>query len=165
MYRLNGLTSRVFAYGPGDLGSISGRVIPKTFKMVLDTSLLNTQLYKVRIEGKVEQSKERSTALPYTSVQQLLKRELSGHPQLRSPTLFFLLIYIYIYIYIQIDRQNDRQKEKVCLWMINIYVVPSISFQTFLYRHLKLSQTLGHSVCYCYISYEMTDQFYDLRFK
>ena len=43
---------RVFANGPGDLGSIPGRVIPKTLKMVLDTSLLNTQQYKVRIKGK-----------------------------------------------------------------------------------------------------------------
>ncbi len=34
---------RVFANGPGDLGSIPGRVIPKTSKTVLDTSLLNTQ--------------------------------------------------------------------------------------------------------------------------
>ena len=51
-----------------DLGSIPGRVIPKILKMVLDTSLLNTQQYKVRIEGKVEQSRERSSALPYTSV-------------------------------------------------------------------------------------------------
>ena len=57
---------RVFANGPGDLGSIPGRVIPKTFKMVLDTSLLNTQHYKVRIKGKVEQSRERSSALPHT---------------------------------------------------------------------------------------------------
>ena len=32
----------VFANGPGDLGSIPVRVIPKTLKMVLDTSLLNT---------------------------------------------------------------------------------------------------------------------------
>ena len=37
-------------------------------KMVLDASLLNTQRYKVRIKGKVEQSRERSSALPYTSV-------------------------------------------------------------------------------------------------
>ena len=36
--------------------------------MVLDTSLLNTQEYKVRIEGKMEQSRERGSALPYTSV-------------------------------------------------------------------------------------------------
>ena len=35
-----------------------GRVIPKTQKMVLDASLLNTQHYKVRIKGKVEQSRE-----------------------------------------------------------------------------------------------------------
>ena len=51
---------RVFANGLGDLGSIPGRITPKTLKMVLDTSLLNTQQYKVRIEDKVEQSRERS---------------------------------------------------------------------------------------------------------
>ena len=53
-----GLAVRVFANGPGDLGSIPGRVIPKTQKMVLDASLLNTQHYRVRIKGKVEQSRE-----------------------------------------------------------------------------------------------------------
>ena len=62
------LAVRVFANRPGDLGSIPGRVIPKTQKMVLDASLLNTQHYKVRIKGKVEQSRERSSALPYTLV-------------------------------------------------------------------------------------------------
>ena len=36
--------------------------------MVLDASLLNTQHNKVRIKGKVEQSKESSSALLYTSV-------------------------------------------------------------------------------------------------
>ena len=35
--------NRVFANGPGDRSSIPGRVIPKTLKMVLDASLLNTQ--------------------------------------------------------------------------------------------------------------------------
>ena len=59
---------RVFANGPGDLGSIPGRVIPKTQKMVLDASLFNTQHYKVRINGKVEQSRERNSALNYTLV-------------------------------------------------------------------------------------------------
>ena len=53
--------------GPGDLGSILDRVIPKTLKMVLDTSLLNTQQYKVLIKGKVGQSWKKSSALPYTS--------------------------------------------------------------------------------------------------
>ena len=56
---------RVFANDQGDLGSIPGRVIPKTLKMVLDTSLLNTQQYKVRMSSKVEQSREKSSALPY----------------------------------------------------------------------------------------------------
>ena len=35
--------------------------------MVLDTALLNTQHYKVKIKGKVKQSMERSSILPYTS--------------------------------------------------------------------------------------------------
>ena len=63
-----GLAVRVFPNGAGDLGSIPGRLIPKTQKMVLDASLVNTQHYKVRIKGKVEQSRERSSDLPYTLV-------------------------------------------------------------------------------------------------
>ena len=59
--RLIGPVGRVFANDTGDLGSIPGRIIPKTLKMVRDTSLLNTQQYKVRVEGKVEQSRERSS--------------------------------------------------------------------------------------------------------
>ena len=64
LYQTIGLLGRVFANGPGDRGSILGRVIPKTLKMVLDTSMLNTQQYKVRIKDKVEQSREKSSALP-----------------------------------------------------------------------------------------------------
>ena len=60
--------SRVFDNDPGDWGSIPGRVIPKTQKMALDAVLLNTEHYKVWIKGKVEQSRERSSALPYTLV-------------------------------------------------------------------------------------------------
>ena len=67
-YKLISLVDWVFANGPGDLGSIPGRVIPETLKMVLDTDLLNIKWYKVRIKGKVEQSRERNSALPYTSV-------------------------------------------------------------------------------------------------
>ena len=60
-HQLIGPVGRVFANGLGDWGSIPGRVIPKTQKIVLDASLLNTQHYKVRNKGKVEQS-------PFTSV-------------------------------------------------------------------------------------------------
>ena len=67
-YQAIGQMSRVFANGPGDQGSIPGWVIPKTQKMALDAALFNTQHYKVRIKGKVEQSREWSSNLPYTSM-------------------------------------------------------------------------------------------------
>ena len=54
--------------GLGDQGSILGRVISKTQKLVFDAALLNTQHYKVRIKGKAEQSWEWSSTVPYTSV-------------------------------------------------------------------------------------------------
>ena len=60
--------------------------IPKTFKMVLDTSLLNTQQYKVRIKGKVEQSRETSSALPYWKGSLLVTLD-SGHQ------LYFTYLY------------------------------------------------------------------------
>ena len=60
--------SRVFANGLGDRGSIPGRVISKTQKIVLDATLLNTQHYKGKDQGKMEQSRQWSSALLYTSV-------------------------------------------------------------------------------------------------
>ena len=62
-----GIIVRVFANGLGDLDSIPGRVIPNTQKMVLDAILLNNQHYKVHIKGKVEQSRESSSASPPTT--------------------------------------------------------------------------------------------------
>ena len=67
-HRFIDLVGRVFANGPRNVGSIPDRVIPKALKTVLYTSLLNTQKSKVNIKGKVEQSRESSSALPYTSV-------------------------------------------------------------------------------------------------
>ena len=67
-YRAIGLMSKVFVIGLGDRGSIPGRVILKTQKLVLDVALLNTQHYKVRIKSKMEQFREWSNTLPYTSV-------------------------------------------------------------------------------------------------
>ena len=45
--------------------------------MVLDAALLNTQYYKVRVKGKVEQSREWSSAHPYTSIEKRAFRSLS----------------------------------------------------------------------------------------
>ena len=53
-----GIMVTVITNGLVDLGSIASRIIPKTQKMVLDATLFNTQHYKVRIKGKVDQSRE-----------------------------------------------------------------------------------------------------------
>ena len=60
------MTVRVFANDPADQGAIPGQVIPKTQKVALDASLLNTQQCKVGIKGKEKQSKERNSAHPYS---------------------------------------------------------------------------------------------------
>ncbi len=41
-----------FDVGPGNRGSIPGRVFPKIQKMVLDATLLSSQNKKVSIKGK-----------------------------------------------------------------------------------------------------------------
>ena len=87
---------RVFANGPADLGLIPGRVIPKTLKMVLDTALDNTQQYKVRIKGKVEQSRERSSTPQHLSVVAIEKGTFWS-PSTKGRQLY-LLIYLSIYL-------------------------------------------------------------------
>ena len=84
------------------MDSIPGRVIPKTQKMVLDASLLNTQHYKVRIKSKVEPSREGVAPSPTSWCSSYRKGSLRvtlGYGR----QLYFLLIYTYIYIYIYIS--------------------------------------------------------------
>ena len=50
--------------GPGDQGSISGRLVPQSQKMVAGAAMLNTQHHVIRIKGKVEQFRECSSTLP-----------------------------------------------------------------------------------------------------
>ena len=54
IYMLIGIVDRVFTKGLENQGLIAVWVTPKTLKTVLDTSLLTTQHYKVRIKGKFE---------------------------------------------------------------------------------------------------------------
>ena len=53
--------------------------------MLLDASLFNTQHYKVRIKGKVEQSREKSSAPLHFGVVAIEKGTF-GSPRIRSPT-------------------------------------------------------------------------------
>ena len=82
----------------GDRVSIHGRIIPKTQKMVLDASLLNTQHYKVQIKGKMEQSREKRSTLSTPRCSSDWKRSL--RVALDYDRQLYFTIYIYIYIYI-----------------------------------------------------------------
>ena len=83
---------RVFASGPGDLGSILRRVIPKTQKMVLDATLLNTQHHKFRIKGEVGQSREGSSV--HLGVE-AIEKGVFGSPSTRVANFIYLL-YIFL---------------------------------------------------------------------
>ena len=67
-------------YSPiaGETGVQSHVVIPKTQKVVLDTSLLNTQHYNARFMGKVEQSRKRSSPAPLHHCVVAIKKEAFG---------------------------------------------------------------------------------------
>ena len=104
-------SGRVFVSGPRDLGSISGRVIPKTQKMVLDISLLNTQHYKVPSKGKVEQSKERSSALPTPRYSSYWKGSLRA--ALDYGRQLYFCLYLKPYNYVQ---TNDYYLMRIVTW-------------------------------------------------
>ena len=106
---------RVFANGPGVLGSIPGRVIPKTLKMELDTTLLNTQHYKVRFKGKVEH------ICGYVDIYMHIYIDIymymSMYISIYIPHTLSLSLYIYIYIYIYIYLYSR------CFWWITFFTV------------------------------------------
>ena len=83
---------RVFTNGPEDQGKIPHRIIPKTQKMVLDAALLNTQHYKVRMKGKMEQSREWSNALLHFGVVAIEKGAF-GSPSTKVTNFTFTFLY------------------------------------------------------------------------
>ena len=82
------MNCKTFHIGPEDQGSIPGRVILKTQKMVLDAYLLNTQHYKVGTKGKVEQSRERSGALALHLGIVAIEKGAFGSPSTTVANLF-----------------------------------------------------------------------------
>ena len=62
------------ANGLGNWGSIPGRFIPKTQKMVLDTFLLNAQNYKIWIKSKWSNPGKRVVPSQHLSVVAIEKR-------------------------------------------------------------------------------------------
>ena len=147
--------SRVFANGPGDLGLIPGRVIPQTLKMVLYTSLLNTWQYKVHIEGKVEQSRERSSALPlHLGVVAIEKGAFWSPSTMIANFTYYIYIYIYIYIYHQVALTSRSSLALSCNQFVSsitsgmIFTLDADRIHTDI---LSLSLSLSHTHTYTYI--------------
>ena len=95
----------VFANGLGELGSIPGRVIPKTLKMVLDTSLLT--LSTIRYLSRVKWSNQGKWVAPFPTLW------FSSH--WKGSLLVVLdygrqLFYFNLYIYIYICKLADRSR-------------------------------------------------------
>ena len=61
--------------------------------MVLDASILNTQHYKVRIKGKVEQSRERSSASSLHLGVVAIEKGAFGSPSTMVANFTYLLFY------------------------------------------------------------------------
>ena len=76
--------------------------------MVLDASLLNTQHYKVRIKGKVEQCREGVAPSPTPWCSSYRKGSL--RVTLDYGRQLYLLIYIYIYILREREREGIERK-------------------------------------------------------
>ena len=78
--------------------------------MVFEAALLNTQNYKITIKGKVEQSKEWSSAPIHLGV------VASSHPPLRLPTL---LTYIH-------SRYSNLEYVSYKIWGVPVNIVVNV---------------------------------------
>ena len=87
----------MIANGPGDQSSIPDQVIPKTQKVVLYTSLINIQYYKVCTKDKEEQPRGTESSPPQHLGLVAIEKGTFGSPS-TTVTNFTLCIYIYIYI-------------------------------------------------------------------
>ena len=110
-HRLIGPVGRVFANGPGDLGSIPGRVIPKTLKRVLDTSLINIQ--QIRLLSRVKRSNPGKGVAPSPTPR------CSSY---RKGSLLVALDYgrqLYLCAYLEREKEREKKKDRVFL---DIYI-------------------------------------------
>ena len=88
---------RVFANGPEDLGSIPGRVIPKTQKMVLDASLT---LSIIRYGSRVKWGNPGKGVAPFPIPWCCSYGKGSLRVTLDYGRQLYLLIYIYIKLHV-----------------------------------------------------------------
>ena len=95
-------------------------------KRVLDTSLLNTQHYKVHIKGKVEQFRERSCALPYTLV---------------LCCITVIQLYAYIYTCGNIINNNDEWTQFLKKIYLSHFILKRVTKGLCVRGELEMEQT------------------------
>ena len=180
---------RVFANGPRDWGSVLGRVMPKTQKWYLMSSCLtfNIVRYGSRISGGKGVAPSLTpwcssywkgnlrVALDYGQPSTyLIDRWDPNWPYNSRSKWTAINSYFWLQNFNAVEFgdkwylitaliMNNIINSEICThthtyMCIYIYIYIYI-FQTFSFGHLKLSKTLENSLCYCYTSYEMTDQF------
>ena len=87
--------------------------------MVLGAALLNIQYYKVQIKGKVEQSRERSSALPYTCAVDIEKGAFrSPLNKVVNCTFYFILDSLCTFqmtlIQYWTKKKKKKKEKKIC---------------------------------------------------
>ena len=98
-YRLISLVGRVFTYDPEDKGSIPSRVIPKTFKMVLNIICVILSITRYISRVKWRNPGKRVAPSPTPRCCSFWKGSLQVALDYGCQ-LYFIYEYIYIYIYI-----------------------------------------------------------------
>lgn len=67
------------------------------------------------------------------------------------------------------SRVDEKLWETVMCWILlfqeNNSVLKLNDFPHFLYKNLDLSYTLVYSICYCYTSHDMADQFFSFQIQ
>ena len=105
-YNLN--INIIFTIGLQGRGSIPSRVIPKTQKMVLDASLLNTQHYKVWIKSKWNNPGKRVVPSPTPWCTSYRKGSLQVTLDNSRPN-YLTYLYLYMYLPTSLHRQDVSQ--------------------------------------------------------
>ena len=91
---------KVFANVPGDQGSIPDRVIPKTQKIVLNDTFLNTKHHKVWIKSMWKNPGKGVVPSPTPNVV-AIEKGVFWSPSTLVANFTYIYIYIYAYTYIQ----------------------------------------------------------------
>ena len=126
---------RVLANGPRDWGSIIGRVITKTQKMVLDAALLNTQHYKVSIKGKWSNPGKKLGSPLHLGVVAIDKGAF-GLPSTKVANFTYLL-FSYLQIYFRHLYSHYLLKLPPCLFIIFHLFFQHLSYFQPTIRHYR----------------------------